>query len=96
MIFIVKLFQNKSAGKQFYENLCMKAVNQSIGRSVRHKDDYAAVLLLDQRYSRHDIQNALPSWVQKSLKTIDRFGPAMSHLCKVSSDKLHSLFLVVN
>ena len=34
-----------SAGRVFYENTCMKAVNQSIGRAIRHRGDYAAILL---------------------------------------------------
>ena len=33
-----------------YENLCMKAVNQSVGRAIRHKGDYAAILFLDHRF----------------------------------------------
>ena len=33
-----------------YENLCMKAVNQSVGRAIRHKEDYAAILFLDHRF----------------------------------------------
>ena len=35
----------QTAGQQYYEELCMKAVNQCIGRVIRHKNDWAAVLL---------------------------------------------------
>jgi chromosome transmission fidelity protein 1 len=47
----------------------MKAVNQSIGRAVRHKNDYATILLLDERYNRTLNKNALPDWIKRSLKT---------------------------
>ncbi|XP_066150180.1 ATP-dependent DNA helicase DDX11 [Euwallacea fornicatus] len=60
--------EGQGAGQQFYENLCMKAVNQCIGRAVRHRNDYATVLLLDERYSRSNTQNALPDWIKRSLK----------------------------
>ncbi|KAK3909935.1 ATP-dependent DNA helicase DDX11, partial [Frankliniella fusca] len=72
----------RGAGQRHYENLCMKAVNQSIGRAVRHKDDYAAVLLLDQRYLQKSRQSALPSWIQRSLESHDRFGSAFASLRK--------------
>lgn len=35
---------------------------------MRHKNDYAAVLLLDERYNRISVKNALPNWIKNSLK----------------------------
>jgi chromosome transmission fidelity protein 1 len=40
-----------TARREYYSNLCMKAVNQCIGRAIRHRGDYAAVLLVDVRYA---------------------------------------------
>lgn len=51
-------------GKSYYQNLCMRAVNQSVGRAIRHAKDYAAILLVDERYSTDTrVWNALPSWL---------------------------------
>ncbi|XP_050294645.1 ATP-dependent DNA helicase DDX11 [Anthonomus grandis grandis] len=66
--------EGQGAGQQFYENLCMKAVNQCIGRAVRHKNDYATVLLLDERYGKPGTSNALPGWIKRSLKIRDCQG----------------------
>lgn len=51
--------------RDFYENACMRAVNQSIGRAIRHKDDYAAILLFDHRYERTNIRTKLPGWIRE-------------------------------
>ena len=40
-----------TAGREYFEDLCMKAVNQCIGRVIRHKGDWAAILLVDQRWT---------------------------------------------
>ncbi|XP_047114630.1 ATP-dependent DNA helicase DDX11 isoform X1 [Schistocerca piceifrons] len=74
--------EGKGAGREYYESLCMKAVNQSVGRSVRHRGDYAAVLLLDRRYGSGHVQGGLPAWVRVVLQTSDRFGHVLSQLCK--------------
>jgi chromosome transmission fidelity protein 1 len=37
-------------GAQLYEDLCFKAVNQAVGRVIRHRGDYAAIVLADQRW----------------------------------------------
>ncbi len=54
-------------GQIFLENLCMKAVNQSIGRAIRHKDDYALVFLVDKRFENDRIKSKLPKWIKKSI-----------------------------
>ncbi|XP_075236067.1 ATP-dependent DNA helicase DDX11 [Lycorma delicatula] len=76
MAYLTSLYGGK-AGEEHYENLCMKAVNQTIGRAVRHKEDYATIWLLDKRYSRTNTQNQLPQWIKTSLKSCNHFGQAM-------------------
>lgn len=70
----------KQAGQVHYENLCMKAVNQSVGRAIRHKEDYAAILFLDHRYSRPNIISQLPGWISRHLRVVDRFGPTIPQI----------------
>ncbi|XP_026322080.1 ATP-dependent DNA helicase DDX11 [Hyposmocoma kahamanoa] len=73
------------AGSIYYENLCMKVVNQCIGRAVRHANDYASVILVDERYSRPQTMAALPSFVQKSLISNCTFGPTIGSIAKFFS-----------
>jgi chromosome transmission fidelity protein 1 len=55
------------AGRKLYEAICMNSVNQSIGRSIRHAGDYAAILLIDQRYKQSRIVAQLPLWIRRSV-----------------------------
>ena len=61
--------KGKEASRDFYENACMRAVNQSIGRAIRHRADYAAILLLDKRYAGGSgrIEEKLPEWIRQGL-----------------------------
>lgn len=77
----------KLPGQVHFENLCMKAVNQSIGRAIRHKDDYACILLLDHRYMRSSVKSKLPQWINERLRIIERFGPAFAAIRKFFSDR---------
>lgn len=60
-----------NASRDFYENICMRAVNQSIGRSIRHANDYSTIFLIDQRYSRLNIRQKLSKWVRDRLLPTD-------------------------
>lgn len=68
------------ASRELLENTTMRAVNQSIGRAIRHKDDYAAILLFDRRYERANMRDKLPGWIQKSLRHGLRFEEARREL----------------
>ncbi|KAJ2951990.1 hypothetical protein O0L34_g4253 [Tuta absoluta] len=72
----------RGAGAAHYHNLCMKQVNQCIGRAVRHANDYACVVLVDDRYSTPHIISALPTFVQKSLLPNCNFGTTIGSIAK--------------
>ena len=57
----------KEKSRNYYENLCMRAVNQSIGRSIRHINDYSIIYLVDRRFSTPRIQNKLSQWVKERI-----------------------------
>jgi len=57
----------RDAAREFLENACMRAVNQSVGRAIRHRNDYAAIFLLDKRYERDSISGKLPGWIKESV-----------------------------
>lgn len=57
------------SGQAYYQNLCMRTVNQSVGRAIRHANDYAAIILADFRYQTDTrIWRGLPAWLRKGCK----------------------------
>lgn len=69
-----------NSGKKVYEAMCMKSVNQSIGRSIRHVRDYAAILLIDKRYSQQRVIAQLPNWIERSVRVAGSWIEAKSSL----------------
>ncbi|XP_065834484.1 ATP-dependent DNA helicase DDX11-like [Oscarella lobularis] len=67
-----------SAGDEHYENLCMKAVNQCVGRVIRHARDYAVILLFDHRYSKPSVCGRLPQWIRDRLEVDKKFDETKS------------------
>ena len=61
------LAEAKQAARDFYENACMRAVNQSIGRAIRHRGDYAAIILVDRRFGTDRIRGKLPRWIRSGM-----------------------------
>lgn len=80
-----------NAGSVYYENLCMKAVNQSIGRAIRHINDYASILLIDERYARDDVLRRLPQWIRSALKVPGSYGQGQMFLAQFFAKKKKKL-----
>lgn len=64
------------AGRELYESLCMQAVSQSVGRAVRHRGDWAAVVLADARYAQARVRAGLPAWLQPHVADFGSFAQA--------------------
>jgi hypothetical protein len=57
-----------SDGQEYYENICMRAVNQSIGRAIRHRLDHASIVLIDARFAEARIRRKLPRWIDRRVQ----------------------------
>ncbi|KAM7412359.1 hypothetical protein PAMA_022037 [Pampus argenteus] len=62
------------SGQEWYRQQAFRAVNQAIGRVIRHKDDYGAIFLCDQRFKSQEARANLPSWVRPYVRVYDGFG----------------------
>ncbi|KAJ6512039.1 helicase C-terminal domain-containing protein [Mycena vitilis] len=70
----------KDAAAELYENMCMNAVNQSIGRAIRHREDWASLILLDKRYGSASIRAKLPKWIGGKMAVAESFGQVIREL----------------
>nr|XP_012628428.1 regulator of telomere elongation helicase 1 isoform X1 [Microcebus murinus]XP_012628429.1 regulator of telomere elongation helicase 1 isoform X1 [Microcebus murinus]XP_012628430.1 regulator of telomere elongation helicase 1 isoform X1 [Microcebus murinus]XP_012628431.1 regulator of telomere elongation helicase 1 isoform X1 [Microcebus murinus]XP_012628432.1 regulator of telomere elongation helicase 1 isoform X1 [Microcebus murinus] len=62
------------SGQEWYRQQASRAVNQAIGRVIRHRQDYGAVFLCDHRFAYADARAQLPAWVRPYVKVYDNFG----------------------
>lgn len=56
------------SGDQWYQLEASRAVNQAIGRVIRHRHDYGAILLCDIRFNRPVQKSHLSQWIQRHIR----------------------------
>ncbi|VDL97348.1 unnamed protein product [Schistocephalus solidus] len=64
-------------GRQWYKLQAWRAVNQGVGRVIRHIRDYGAIFLCDERFAAPEARSHLPVWIREAVHTYDSFGPAV-------------------
>jgi len=77
----------RDAASELYENMCMNAVNQSIGRAIRHRGDWASLILIDGRYASSRIRDKLPKWIGQNTLITEGFGHAVREMGKFYREK---------
>lgn len=81
---------HQDAGNELVMNQCMRAVNQSIGRAIRHQNDWAGLVLVDKRFGTSQIQDKLPGWIKKSVTVSHTFPQAIKNIAPFYARKKKS------
>jgi hypothetical protein len=63
-------------GMDWYVQQAARAVNQAVGRVIRHRDDYGAVILLDERFGKPQQLQALSAWARPHTQVYEPPPPA--------------------
>lgn len=62
-------------GEQWYVQQAARAVNQAIGRVIRHRKDYGVILLCDERFAGWTKESLLSKWMKDKVEIMESFGP---------------------
>lgn len=76
-------------GNLWYETQAFRAMNQALGRCIRHRNDWGAVIFLDQRITLPRNIQKLSKWVRPSVKSFPKFIEgidALRHFMKSKGD----------
>lgn len=73
-------------GEEWYSQQASRAVNQAIGRVIRHRHDYGAIILCDERFSHSNRQSQISSWIRPYVKCYSKFGDVVYTLTRFFRD----------
>lgn len=71
--FVASCFQYLN-GQEWYNLEAARAVNQAMGRVIRHRNDYGAILLLDSRFDSPHVKKNMSKWLRNRISSVDNFG----------------------
>ncbi|KAL2096176.1 hypothetical protein ACEWY4_008324 [Coilia grayii] len=73
-------------GSRWYEIQAYRALNQALGRCIRHRNDWGALILVDDRFRSNPNKyiTGLSKWVRQLVQHHNSFGGAMQSLVSFS------------
>ncbi|KAJ4828057.1 hypothetical protein Tsubulata_049121 [Turnera subulata] len=75
-----KTSKNLLSGSEWYCHQAFRALNQAAGRCIRHRFDYGAIILLDERYKEERNRLYISKWLRKSIQLYDSFDASVEGL----------------
>ncbi|XP_053941138.1 Fanconi anemia group J protein isoform X2 [Cuculus canorus] len=69
-------------GSQWYEIQAYRALNQALGRCIRHRNDWGALILVDDRFRNNPNKyiTGLSKWIRQQIQHHENFGSALESL----------------
>ncbi|XP_040506023.1 Fanconi anemia group J protein homolog isoform X1 [Gallus gallus] len=69
-------------GSQWYEIQAYRALNQALGRCIRHRSDWGALILVDDRFRNNPNKyiTGLSKWIRQQVQHHENFGSALESL----------------
>ncbi|CAL4948966.1 unnamed protein product [Urochloa decumbens] len=77
-------------GNEWYLQQAARAVNQAVGRVIRHRHDYGAIIYCDERFARSDYQSQMSYWLRPYIKCYSKYGEVIQGLTRFFRDKATS------
>ncbi|KAI3863649.1 hypothetical protein MKW92_053648 [Papaver armeniacum] len=78
--------QKGLTGEEWYSQQASRAVNQAVGRVIRHRHDYGAIIFCDERFAYPNNQKQMSLWMQPHIKCYSKFGEAVFTLTRFFRD----------
>nr|GMC77545.1 regulator of telomere elongation helicase 1 homolog isoform X2 [Ipomoea batatas] len=69
-------------GEEWYSQQASRAVNQAVGRVIRHKHDYGAIIFCDERFTNPNHQARVSLWIKPHIKCYSKFGDVVFSLTR--------------
>ncbi|KAJ1687934.1 hypothetical protein LUZ63_019324 [Rhynchospora breviuscula] len=80
-------------GEEWYVQQAARAVNQAVGRVIRHRRDYGAIIFCDERFLQQGRQEQMSYWLRPHVKCYSKFGDVIFTVTKFFREKKDSLLL---
>uniref|UniRef100_A0A7N0VD81 Regulator of telomere elongation helicase 1 homolog n=1 Tax=Kalanchoe fedtschenkoi TaxID=63787 RepID=A0A7N0VD81_KALFE len=69
-------------GEEWYNQQASRAVNQAVGRVIRHRHDYGAIIFCDERFAQSNRQSQTSLWIRPHIECHSRFGDVVFSLTR--------------